>query len=458
MSTINKQIHLISRPQGVLQPWAILMLPSLLLIIIFAIDAAHTAAKRSGRRRAWVLGGLTAVGFSLVLVCYALYARGILPSTFSSQLFLLLILLMGYELSRDLLHATQLARELRESEQRMSLAVDAANFGIWIRDLTRNEIWASDKWRELFGFAPAERLELDTIQQRVHPDDREAVSQAWARARTDDGQYEMEFRISLPDGRLRWISSRGRVDFAAKGEPVLVRGASRDCTARKLAEEAAHNLSGRLIHAQEETQRQLARELHDDLSQSLALLSVELEMFGQNPQTEPQRIAARMEEFSTQVKSLSSEVHRLSHDLHPAKLDQLGLVAAMRGFCKEFALAHQIAIEFTEHDVPGTVAPDAALCLYRIAQEALQNVVKHSDGTAAKVELTRADRHLRLVVSDDGAGFDPRAARTNGSLGLVSMNERARFAGGRLIIDSHPGAGTRVEVCVPIAAAEESTP
>jgi signal transduction histidine kinase len=229
-----------------------------------------------------------------------------------------------------------------------------------------------------------------------------------------------------------------------------VRGASRDCTARKLAEEAAHNLSGRLIHAQEETQRQLAGELHDDLSQSLALLSVELEMFGQNPQTEPQRIAARMDEFSTQVKGLSSEVHRLSHDLHPAKLDQLGLVAAVRGFCKEFAVAHEVAIEFTEHDVPRTVAADAALCLYRIAQEALQNVVKHSGGTMAKVELTHADGHLRLVVSDDGAGFDPQATRTKGSLGLVSMNERARFAGGRLIIDSHPGAGTRVEVCVPV--------
>jgi signal transduction histidine kinase len=211
-----------------------------------------------------------------------------------------------------------------------------------------------------------------------------------------------------------------------------------------------------LIHAQEDSQRRLARELHDDLSQSLALLSVELEMFGQDPPADPKKIAARMENFSTQVKGLSSEVHRLSHDLHPAKLDQLGLVAAVSGFCKEFALAHELAIEFAGRDVPRTVSADAALCLYRIAQEALQNVVRHSGGTTAKVELTCDDGRLRLVVADDGAGFDPQAARTNGSLGLVSMSERARFVGGRLAIKSRPGAGTQVEVRVPITEAEET--
>jgi signal transduction histidine kinase len=158
------------------------------------------------------------------------------------------------------------------------------------------------------------------------------------------------------------------------------------------------------------------------------------------------------------VRTIRPQFHRLSHNLHPAKLDRLGLVAAVRGFCKEFALAHEIAVEFTEREVPRTVPGDAALCLYRVAQEALHNVVKHSGGTAAKVELTRADGHLCLVVTDDGAGFDPQGTRTNGSLGLVSMNERARFVGGQLTVESHPGTGTRVSVRVPIAAAGESTP
>jgi signal transduction histidine kinase len=233
-----------------------------------------------------------------------------------------------------------------------------------------------------------------------------------------------------------------------------VRGASLDITTRKLAEEAAHNLSGRLIRAQEEEQMRLARDLHDDLSQSLALISVELEMFGQSQPTDRGQINRRMQEFSAQVKRLSSDVHRLAHELHPAKLEQLGLVAAVRGFCKEFAVAHEIAIEFADRSVPRAVPQDTALCLYRIAQEALHNVVKHSGGTAARVELAMEDGELRLAIADDGVGFDPETMRANGSLGLVSMSERARFVHGLLSVESHAGKGTRVEVRVPIAAAD----
>ena len=258
-------------------------------------------------------------------------------------------------------------RSLRESEERMSLAADAANLGIWILDLVGDEIWATDKWRELFGFEKSERLDVHRFLQRLHPEDREVVSQALAKAR-ETGGCEKEYRIILPNGRMRWIASRGRVEFDAAGKPVLMRGASLDNTARKLAEEAAHDLSGRLIHAQEEEQTRLAHDLHDDLSQSLALLSVELEMFGQSPPAERGQISGRVQQFSAQVKRLSSEVHRLSHELHPANLEQLGLVAAVRGFCKEFAVAHEMAIEFTDRSVPRAV-PDTALCLYRIAQE-----------------------------------------------------------------------------------------
>jgi PAS domain S-box-containing protein len=472
-------------------------------------------------------------------------------------------------------------RSLRESEKRMSLAADAANLGIWVRDFVGDEIWATDKWRELFGFEKSERLDIHCFLQRLLPEDRDVVSQALTKARETGGGYEKEYRIVLPDGRMRWIASRGRVEFDAAGKPVLMRGASLDNTARKLAEEvlqesearfrtvantapvmiwmsdtdrlcvffnkswvdftgrtleqelgngwtagvhpedfdhclrtyigsfdarrefsidyrlrrtdgeyrwvldkgvprfasngtflgyigsaiditelrlaeqAAHDLSGRLIQAQEEEQMRLARDLHDDLSQSLALLSVELEMFGQSPPAERRQISGRMQEFSAQVKRLSSEVHRLSHELHPAKPEQLGLVAALRGFCKEFAVAHEMAIEFADRSVPRAVPEDTALCLYRIAQEALHNVVKHSGATAARVELAMEGSELRLAIADDGVGFDPETMRANGSLGLVSMGERARFVHGRLSVESHAGKGTRVEVRVPIAAADD---
>jgi PAS domain S-box-containing protein len=354
----------------------------------------------------------------------------------------------------DITERTRAEEALRESEQRMALATHAANLGIWVRDLVRDEIWATDKWRELFGFEKSERLDVHRILQRLHPKDREAVSKVFAKALGGEGSYEVEYRVVLPDGRVRWITSRGRVEFDATGKPVLVRGVSLDNTARKLAEEAAHDLSGRLIQAQEEAQMRLARDLHDDLSQSLALLSVELEMFGQSPPSEGGQISAQIQEFSGQVKRLSADVHRISHELHPAKLEQLGLVAAVRGFCKEFAVAHEIAIEIVDRSVPRTVPEATALCLYRIVQEALHNVVKHSGGTVARVELAMDGGELRLAVADDGVGFDPERMRANGSLGLVSMHERARFVHGLLSVESHAGKGTKVEVRVPIAAAD----
>jgi signal transduction histidine kinase len=180
----------------------------------------------------------------------------------------------------------------------------------------------------------------------------------------------------------------------------------------QVAAEAARSLSGRLIHAQEAERTRLARELHDDLNQSLALLAVELDLFGQNPPADGSAVTGRMQEFSALVKNLSSDVHQLSHELHPAKLEQLGLVSALRGFCRELGTAHQIAIEFEPGEFPRSLPDDISLCLYRIVQESLQNVVKHSGANGAKVELTADEKELCLAVSDHGCGFD--AAKKTG--------------------------------------------
>lgn len=214
-------------------------------------------------------------------------------------------------------------------------------------------------------------------------------------------------------------------------------------------EQVAHeirDLAGRLINAQEGERMRLARELHDDFSQSLALLSVELEMFGRQSDPPPDELNNRMQEFSAQVKELSSDVHRVSHELHPAKLEQLGLAAAVRGFCKELSVAHQIAVRFEPGEMPPFLPNHFALCLYRVVQEALQNVVKHSHATGATVRLDFRDGEVRLQIVDDGDGFDPATVQRGGSLGLVSMRERVRLVNGTLTVESKPGAGTRVEV------------
>jgi signal transduction histidine kinase len=231
-------------------------------------------------------------------------------------------------------------------------------------------------------------------------------------------------------------------------------GVSIDITERRRTEEEARELSGRLISAQEDERTRLARELHDDLSQSLALLSVDLDLFGQHPPELENDVRAQMEKLSTQVRGLSSEVHRLSHELHPSKLEQLGLVAGLRAFCKDLGAAHHIIVQLEPKDVPRAVPDALALGLYRVAQEALQNVVKHSGARRANVELVFSENEIRLTVVDDGRGFDIQSQRANGSLGLVSMRERVRLLHGQIWWDSKNGEGTRVEVRVPFAREE----
>jgi signal transduction histidine kinase len=159
-----------------------------------------------------------------------------------------------------------------------------------------------------------------------------------------------------------------------------------------------------------------------------------------------------VQDLSVQVKQLSSSVHDLSRQLHPTKLEQLGLVAAISGLCKELSQSHTLRIEFAHRDVQEPIHADTALCLYRIAQEALRNVIKHSGAHRADVELHGNAEALFLRIADDGAGFDPRSADGNGGLGLVSMRERLRLVNGRITIDSSPSRGSRVEVRVPMSA------
>ncbi len=258
--------------------------------------------------------------------------------------------------------------------------------------------------------------------------------------RKDGNEFPIEVGLSTV------LTDRGRFVLAS----VV------DITERKQAldglRQSQHELrvlTGRLLQAQETERRRIARELHDDLNQSLALLSVELDVLGQKPPGSPDQLAARLRALSARVKQVSSTVHDLSHQLHPSKLEQLGLLAAVRSLCKELAQGRGLPVEFTHQDVPEAIPQDTALCLYRIVQEALQNVMKHSGARQAGVELTGLGGAIRLRVSDDGRGFDPASAGGNGCLGLVSMRERLRSVGGEIVIDSRPSGGTRIEVRVP---------
>jgi signal transduction histidine kinase len=217
---------------------------------------------------------------------------------------------------------------------------------------------------------------------------------------------------------------------------------------RRAAEAAAYQIGGRLITAQEEERRRIARELHDDLNQRLALLSVELDVACHAEARSP--MTPRLEKMARQVKDVSSEVHKLSYQLHPAKLDQLGLVTAARAYCHEVSSQAGFPIRFTAQNVPREMPAEIALCVYRVLQEALGNTLRHGEASEVRAELRLANHHLHLVVSDDGIGFDLAQGRNDGGLGLVSMEERARLVHGTLRIRTSPGRGTRVELTVPV--------
>ena len=213
------------------------------------------------------------------------------------------------------------------------------------------------------------------------------------------------------------------------------------------------DLARRLISAQEAERTRIARELHDDVGQQLALLSIELEQLGDSVQSARADALKRARDASDRAAGVASSVHDLSHQLHPPKLELIGLVAAIEGLRRELASQHQITIDFSHQGVPARLPREIALCLFRIAQEGLRNAIKHSAAREVSVQLGPASDGLVLVVADQGVGFDVNANGDAG-LGLLSMRERLEPVGGTLTIRSAVGAGTRLEAAVPLERAQ----
>jgi len=213
-------------------------------------------------------------------------------------------------------------------------------------------------------------------------------------------------------------------------------------------------LTGKLIEARELESKLLARELHDVFSQKLAVLGMEIAALGQNLPESSQELKSRLQQFTEQIGFLSKDIHQISRQLHPAILDDLGLVAGLRNECLVFSQQQDVPAEFVSRDVPRSLSGDLSLCLYRVAQESLRNIGKHARAQEVRVDLSASDREIVLVIEDRGHGFDLQEGRGKGGLGLVSMEERIRLVNGSLSIRSQPGMGTRVEVRAPLHHSE----
>ena len=205
-----------------------------------------------------------------------------------------------------------------------------------------------------------------------------------------------------------------------------------------------HELSGRLIAAQEEERARISRELHDDLSQRMARLLIRLERWGQAMGELSAKSRAQFDTIVEMASEMSASLRDLSHLLHPATLAPLGLVPSIAGLCRELSEQQHLTVKFDHDDIAKDMPSDLSLCLFRVVQESLRNVVKHSGASEARVALVRKENQIELCVEDFGCGFDMENLRRGGTLGLTSMRERARLAGGELSIESEPGRGTRI--------------
>jgi two-component system, LuxR family, sensor kinase FixL len=470
-------------PETVINPWSLVGQLSGLVFLVYVVDASVTVWRRGDRRKALMVGGsialflLAATGEPTLVIWWKVPVPIVLSLPFMG-----LVAAMGYELSRDVIRASQLVRELqaseaglRESEQRLSLAFDAADFGIWVRDLARQEIWASDRWRKLFGFTPSERLELDGILQRLHPDDREGVRQTMGRAVAGEGRYETEFRVMLPDGGTRWISAHGQVEFDGKGKPIRIRGASRDFTDGKRAEQEAQLLRQEIAHVGRVSMMgQLASALAHEINQPLGAIlrnAEAAELFLQNASPDLGEIRAILADIREDDQRAGRVIERMRgllrrHNLETRALEVRELVHDVADLVRVDALARQVKLDV---DVPADLPPVRGdrVHLQQVLLNLILNGMDAVNGASPenrRVTVTaRLDgtQTVQIDVSDSGHGipadrlahiFDPFFTTKPDGMGMGLPISRTIIEAhhGRLWAENNHGSGAAFRFTLPV--------
>ncbi len=352
--------------------------------------------------------------------------------------------------------ANAFARELSqkallESETRFRVMSDTAPAFIWTSDREGKLTYLNKRALQFTG-AKTEESNGDGWYNYVHPDDVEEALRLRDRAVQDHQRFVSEYRVRRSDGFYRWMFDVGNPRFDIEGVFVGFIGSAVDITDQKLAREALEKVGGQLIAAQEKERSHIARELHDDICQRLAMLSLRIEKVtkawshGQTP------VADQLEQIWQQCSNLTGDVQALSHELHPSVLDNLGLVTAIKSFCREFSDQNGATVQFLHSGIPDSLTREVSLSFFRVVQEALHNAAKYSGVKQFEVNLQGKPDGMELEIVDRGLGFDVENRENLEGLGLVSMRERILMLNGKISIESKPHAGTKIRAYVPLAA------
>jgi PAS domain S-box-containing protein len=337
-----------------------------------------------------------------------------------------------------------------ESEELFRGLFEQASLGIAIEDLEGRVLLANPALCSTLGYPVSELCGMHCSQFANSEDsaDDYALFQE-LRAGTID-HYSLEKRYVRKDGTRIW--GRLNVSLLKNGDKEfpLVFAFVEDITERKLAEDALARATYSLIGAQEQERARIARELHDDTNQRLGMLAIGIEQLRNDLPEEAVEIRGRVDELWKQALELSKDIQALAHELHSPKLELMGLIAAMKGFCQEFGEQQKVEIDFKSHGSLSLLAPDVSLCFFRVLQEALHNSAKHSGVRYFEVRLWGTLDEIHLTVRDSGAGFDRESARQSRGLGLLSMEERLKLIKGTLSIESQPKCGTTIHAHVPL--------
>jgi PAS domain S-box-containing protein len=358
---------------------------------------------------------------------------------------------------RDVTEMILTREELAKNKQHLSIALEVSHGGTWEWDIVAGTLHWSDgqAWPLQLGQTRFDG-QLLRLLQSIPVEDREEINQVVARALQEDSSFAFQFRVTHPDSETRWILARGKIARNPEGQAVKMLGVNVDITDLKRRDSELQQLTGRLIQAQEEERHRISRELHDDIGQQVAVLADDLDSLSRELSgTGPSQVGDQAQTLHRRASELATGIHKLSHELHSSRLQHLGLVAALRELCGKFLSQRRIDIVLRADDFPENLPQDVALCVFRIAQESLNNIVKHSSAQKVTMVLTQQDGLVRLTIADDGIGFNPLAPCTG--IGLTSMRERLRLVGGNLAVKSAHGAGTEIRAEIKLPALRRFT-